>query len=59
MVDGFNKKLCDERHDFIVTSFEKISSRLDRVEDRFLVIMTTLVITLVGVIANLVMQMLK
>ena len=59
MADNFNKDLCEERHRFITGEFENMNNRLKKVENRFLVIMTTLSLTLIGVIANLLIQLLK
>lgn len=54
MVDKqFNYDLCEERHGFIKGAFGDMNNRIKKVENRFLVIMTTLVINLLGVICTL------
>jgi hypothetical protein len=70
MLDGYNKELCDERHEFIQNAFseikkdskeafEKVDARLKIIDARFIAIMTALVVTLVGVAANLLVQLVK
>ena len=54
MEGEYNKELCDERHHFITKGFEKMDIRLKKVENRFLAIITTVLLTLVGVIINLI-----
>jgi hypothetical protein len=57
MSEDYNKELCEERHKFITGEFESMDDRVKKVESRFLVIMTSLVLTLIGVIANLLIQL--
>jgi len=52
-VDKFNSELCTERHGFITTEFARTDVRLKKVENRFLAIMTALVLNLLGVVATL------
>ena len=52
-MDEFNSELCTERHKFIVDAFDKTDGRLKKVENRFLAIMTALILNLLGVIGVL------
>ena len=52
-MDIFNSELCTERHGFITTEFAKTVARLKKVENRFLAIMTALVLNLLGVVVTL------
>ena len=59
MGDEFNKELWEERHETNESEHSTLFDRLRSVETRFLVIMTSLVLTLIGVVANLVLQLAK
>lgn len=55
----YNHDLCEERHGFIATEFAKHDGRIKKVENRFLAIITTLTLNLVGVIAILLITLSK
>lgn len=55
----YNYDLCEERHGFITAEFAKHDWRIKKVENRFLAIITTLTLNLVGVIAILVINLTK
>ena len=59
MSESYNGALCEERHTYIKEEFESMDRRLKKAENRFLMIMTTLCITLIGVIANLIVLLNK
>jgi len=59
MAEEYNPKNCEERHHFINKGFEKMDIRLKKVENRFLAIMTILVVNLLGVIGTLALSYLK
>lgn len=56
MTYEFNKALCEERHRVINEEIDNVDKRVKIIENRFLAIMTALVLTLVGVVANLLIQ---
>ena len=55
----FNPELCHERHEFITREFGDMDIRIKKVENRFLAIMTTLVINLIGIICTLGLLLIK
>ena len=59
MPEEFNYKLCEERHEFLNKWAEEIESRMKSLNNRFLVIMTTLSLNLIGVIIILAVMFLK
>jgi len=59
MVDEFNQSHCDERHLALKDICEKLNMRLDKVENRFLIMITTLTLNLVGVISLLIIQFIR
>jgi len=59
MSEDFNSELCKERHKFINKGFDKMDTRLKKVENRFFAIMTVLVINLFGVIGTLALSYIK
>ena len=58
-MEGFNSELCDERHGDIKAMFKEIFSRLKKVENRFLAIMTALVFNLFGIVGILIAVLVK
>lgn len=52
-MEEFNPKLCAERHLLIMARDTVTDTRLKKVENRFLAIMTALVLNLLGVITTL------
>ena len=57
--DQVVKELCDERHKHLNEWRTATDARIKVVENRFLLIMTTLALTFLGVIVNLVLVILK
>jgi len=57
--DQVVKELCDERHKHLNEWRISVDARIKVVENRFLLIMTTLALTFLGVIVNLVLVILK
>ena len=53
MTGEFNHDLCEERHDFIEKKFDKHDKRIKKAENRFLTILTMLVMNLLGVVVIL------
>jgi hypothetical protein len=52
-MDEFNLDLCTERHGNIKIEFNRTDTRLKKVENRFLMIITALALNLLGVVATL------
>lgn len=59
MAENYNAELCEERHKYIGIGFERIDMRLKKVENRFLAIMTALVLNLLGVVGTLAVLLLR
>jgi len=61
--DEYNQRLCEERHRHIEEKFQtmgdNINNRLDKLENRFLAIITTLVFNLLGVIVTVIILILR
>ena len=53
-MSDFNHDLCEERHRKIDKGFGDMDNRVGKVENRFIAIITTLALNLIGVIALLV-----
>ncbi|NNF99490.1 MAG: hypothetical protein HKM93_08940 [Desulfobacteraceae bacterium] len=56
---AYNHKLCEERHRHIEKTEDAMFTRLKKVENRFLALMTMLSMNLVGIIGVLVTLILK
>ena len=54
-----NSKLCNERHTRIDTRLEITEKKMEKIESRLIVALTTLVLNLVGVIVILTLTILK
>ena len=59
MPKEFNHALCEERHEFLAEWAKEIENRMKSLNNRFLVIMTTLSLNLIGVIIILAVMFLK
>jgi len=57
--EEYNPKLCNERHGYIDKGFNKMDLRLKKVENRFLAIMTVLMLNLLGVASSLALIVIK
>jgi len=57
--EDYNFKLCEERHEDIKEAFKKMDSRMHKVENRFLIILTALIVNLLGVVSSLVILLFK
>lgn len=53
MTEDYDSKLCDERHQFIVETFDKHDGRIRKVENRFIAILATLIANLLGIVGVL------
>lgn len=59
MSTEYNAEWCKERHENIEKAFKYLDGRLKKVENRFLAMITILIMNLVGVIASLAVLVLK
>lgn len=53
-MEGYNWELCQDRHRKIEKAEAKVDKRLKKVENRWVVLLTIMVITLLTVVGNLV-----
>jgi hypothetical protein len=53
MTEDFNKDLCEERHKHLQEWCEEIEIKIQKVSNRFLMLLTGLCLNLIGVIATL------
>ena len=54
MAEEYNKELCDERHHNIKDTFDRLFRKVEQIMTRLLWFYLLAILTLVGVIANLV-----
>ncbi len=59
MSEEYNHDLCEERHEYLSKWVKEIKDRMGKLENRFLMIMTTLSLNLVGVIIIIAVMWLK
>lgn len=59
METKFNYDLCEERHERIEKDMADRNRRLEKVENRFIVLLTLLVFNLLGVLGTLFVQLTK
>ena len=59
MPEEYNYQLCEERHEYLAQWSEEIKNRMGKIENRFLMIMTTLSLNLIGVIIILAVMWMK
>lgn len=52
-MNEYNYALCEERHEKISKEFDNMDTRIKKVENRFIAIMTALILNLLGVVATL------
>jgi len=57
--EQYNFALCEERHEYIKDGLTVMDTRMKRIENRFLAIITTLALNLIGVISILAVLLLK
>jgi len=55
----YNYELCEERHGNITEAFQRQGERIGKVENRFLAIMTILVVNLLGIVGTLAVLLLR
>lgn len=53
-MENYNWQLCQERHEDIKIEEADVSKRLKKVENRWVVVLTIMVITLATVVGNLI-----
>jgi len=51
---NYNFELCESKHNSIDRTLEKIDQRIGRVENRFLALITGIVLNLLGVVGTLI-----
>jgi len=56
VTEDFSQSHCDERHTRLDRVCESMDRRLEKVENRFLITVTTLTLNLIGVISLLIIQ---
>ena len=56
MTDEFNKELCEERHEYLKDWSEGMEKRMQKVSNRFIVLLTGICLNLIGVIILLVIS---
>ena len=59
MNETYNYKLCEERHHYLKNWCEDVEGRLQKVSNRFIIMLTGLTLNLAGVIILLIFQLAK
>ena len=56
MMEEYNHELCQERHTYIKTWCEDMEKKVQKVSNRFIMMLTGLTLNLVGVVILLIIQ---
>lgn len=59
MDETFNPRLCENRHEHIGRAFERLDARMIKIENRFLAIITILIMNLLGVAGTLLVLLVR
>ena len=59
MAEGFNKELCEERHEYLKEWCEGMEKKQQKTSNRFIMMLTGLSLNLVGVVILLIIQLAK
>ncbi len=57
MPEDFNKELCEERHEYLRDWCDDMEKRMQKVSNRFIIMLTGLSLNLAGVVILLLIQL--